>query len=283
MRRMKNRNLYKIALTGGQYIEFAVSELDQNIELFQAAYKLFRPSSEINVSKSDFDNFFYFQKQLLLNWNKKKPIPKKKEYLLFEKVLNVLFDKACWEDDNFQDPLDLRNKIVMFFVIVLPKDILSKLHLKPEILEMININISRDWIVDEVFKTQHNLKSMLNKKTIKKLDSLFNSVFYNSFECVDCSKVKAFTQIHKRLVFDEDLTKIFSNEILFWDILTIRGNYNISPNKKYTVKMFDITTDYIQKGYKEYVAFSETLTLFGFDPLKDDSYRKAYKTYLKNK
>jgi len=46
----------------------------------------------------------------------------------------------------------------MFFVTVLPKDILLKLHLKPEIFEMININICHGWILDEVCKIQYNLR-----------------------------------------------------------------------------------------------------------------------------
>jgi len=284
MRLYREENNLKLSLEDGSpNIEAINSVLDKQNEFFQEAYKFLRPSSEINVSKIDFDNYFSFQKQLFLNWNKKKTFPQKKDYLLFEKVLTVIFDKSRWENESFHYPTNVRKDIASFLVYILPKDFLSKLHLKANIIGMINIDLSIAWIISEVNKIEQNLNGMLNNNTIKKLGFLTINVLSKSFEINSNRKVKAFTKNQKRLVFDADLENMFKDEILFWDILTIRGNYNISPNKKYTVEMFDITTDYIQKGYKEYVAFSETLILFDFDPLKDDSYRKAYKTYLKNK
>jgi len=284
MRLYREVNYIKLFLEDGSpNIEVINSVLDKQNEFFQEAYKFLRPSSDINVSKSDFNNFFSLQKRIILNWNKKKTMPQKKDYLLFEKVLTVLFDKNCWEEESFHYQTDVSRGIVLLFLNVLPKDFLIKLRLKASIIEMINIEIYENWVINEVYKIEQKLNSMLNNHTINKLGFLTADVLFKSFEIKSKSKLKSFTKKYKRLAFVEDLTKLFNNEILFWDILTIRGNYNISPNKKYTVEMFNITTEYIQKGYKEYVAFSETLTQFYFDPLKDDSYRKAYKTYLKNK
>ena len=291
MRVDREKNIIKILLEDGSLdTKIVIDVLDNKFDYFNEAYPFLKPSSEIGVSKADFEYFYNFLRALLVNWNEREIYPKTKDRIISEKVITALFDKSCWIDEAYHYPSDVSKDILMFLINIIPKYFLVQLKFKPHILEMINIEISHNWIISEVFKIEYNLNSILNAKIITQLGFLTLNILTKSFEMNESGKIKAFTKKNKRIIFNDDLCEVFKNEIKFWDILTIRGSFSISPNKKYTTEMFEHTKDLIYNSkVKEYTAFNMTLNEFGFDPNREkegdmqNSYRKQYKKYLDGK
>lgn len=83
-----------------------------------------------------------------------------------------------------------------------------------------------------------------------------------------------------------DLDKLYKRSIKLLSGLSLflkREKSKTEPNRKYSIDMFNYTSELKMNGLKDFVAHQNTLKKFGFDIEKFDSYGKQYRAYLKNK
>ncbi len=77
-----------------------------------------------------------------------------------------------------------------------------------------------------------------------------------------------------------DFEGAFEYYFLFADLF-MNSEWKLSPNRLYTKEMFEYTSKLKLDGIKDYVACRKTLEKFGLDPLKEESYSKQYRFYIK--
>ena len=107
---------------------------------------------------------------------------------------------------------------------------------------------------------------------------VINSVFISHKDYYGKNLDDVYNDLYSAKSFEDYARKILS---LPNSIVGLSDNFR--SNIKYTQSMFEYTDSLIIDGYKKMSAYRKTLEVFKMNPLNDDSYRRSYYKYLKNK
>lgn len=122
------------------------------------------------------------------------------------------------------------------------------------------------------------LREIISMDVLDLSYSLIDSFYYEAKRRNGNKLEKVYSEIYSKVTFDSLIEKIFGIPYKIIDLIR-----NFTPNVKYTQSMFEYTDKLIVDGYKKMAAYQKTLEYFNMNPLDDDSYRRSYYRYLKNK
>lgn len=196
-----------------------------------------------------------------------------------QKIIRTVFNEKNYNSElDWNIAYDFRSSFATLFTMYFDEKKLSKVKLPLKTLMPFNRAVASIYTEILFFKIEKRLENILKKK---KFDEMRLSLFY----LIDNKSytVNSFTKKNKRIIQPKDVERFHKIDMEFWNIISSKDSYKFSPNKKYTKKMYEFTSELRFQGKKDFVAYRETLEKFGLDPLKDDSYRKSYSKYLKQK
>jgi len=198
---------------------------------------------------------------------------------LLKKFLAFIYEKKYWGKNDWV-PSALSDNMNILLLFYFPNDFLKKIILPQKTLTIINYSLFK------VCQGSHNYKlGYLLKSLYKETKFLYEfNAWFIIFDFFSESKaLERFNKKNKRVITWEECNSLLKEKLKLIDNLFDKNNWKVEPNKKYHEEMFEFVNQKRLEGLKCYVAYQQTLEKYGFNPDKEDSFRKQYNAYLKKK
>jgi len=199
------------------------------------------------------------------------------DHYYFIDFIQFVYNKNNWEECDYYD---IKHNVTTLLLFFIPDEIVTKISMPTILLSKVNLDILKEWAYQKAYSIKQTINNKLRNAEFLETIEAFHII--NSSVCNE-RKIKHFTQKQKRIVTYKEINEVMKNELEFWKNLFKRDNYKYTPNRKYSDEMFEFTTQKKLEGYKDYVAYQKTLEKYGMDEMKDDSFGKMYRNYIKNK
>lgn len=199
--------------------------------------------------------------------------------ILIRKFLTLIYEKKYW-GDNYWVPYILSENFNILLLFYFPDDLIKKILLHKKTLTIINNSLFQVCRSSHYYKLRILLKSYYKKPEF--LDE-FNAwlILYDFIS--EPRALENYNKNNNRLITWEECNSLLKRRLKLLEELFDKNNFKIEPNKKYSNEMFEFVNQKRLEGLKCYVAYQQVLEKYGFNPDKEDSFRKQYYTYLKKR
>jgi len=192
-----------------------------------------------------------------------------------EKLTTYLFD------NNF---FEIRDLISLQF-LKMEKGFLGKLKFPPKTLYNLNSDILTVYVLFAYTQFFGSVTNLTTEDLLENIDkkSKESDLWLPGYGIFQRAFNAEWLRKSKHILAAAEITEQYKKEFQFLEMIIGIRNQKYLPNKKYTNQMFEEVTMLKFDGRKQYAICQEVLKKNRMDPLKDESFGKMYRKYIKNK